>query len=65
MFQQPDSQQPAFFSPARVLTPADYGWDEERDHSFRSTASRTSHGQVLAAIARLRRAINPSSHHRA
>ncbi|MEU9888781.1 hypothetical protein [Sphaerisporangium sp. NPDC051011] len=34
MFHQPAHQQPAFFSPARVLTPAEYGWDEERDRFF-------------------------------
>ncbi|MEV6986893.1 hypothetical protein AB0M95_37330 [Sphaerisporangium sp. NPDC051017] len=106
MFHQPAHQQPAFFSPARVLTPADYGWDEERDRSFAEIiepaggcrfadcAHTTEPGcAVLAAvesgrltrrrldgyrrllraererpkkdIARLRRAINRSSHRKA
>ena len=65
--------QPAFFSPARVLTPPDYGWDEERDHSFaRFRAGGLVPGRADARlraererpekdIARLRGAINRSS----
>ncbi|GGQ20072.1 hypothetical protein [Streptosporangium pseudovulgare] len=102
MFHQPASQRPAFFSPARVLNPADYGWDEERDRpsppsvptgrfpagSCGPSAGKATLGNRLLGenayaasrtdarlraeqerpkkdIARLRRAINRSSHRKA
>ncbi|WP_299535840.1 ribosome small subunit-dependent GTPase A [uncultured Streptomyces sp.] len=34
MFHQPTSHPPAFSSFAHVLTPADYGWDGERERAF-------------------------------
>lgn len=54
MFHQPASQQSAFFSPARVLTPAEYGWDEERDHSF---APYRADGLVPGRVVRAERGL--------
>ncbi|OAH10292.1 ribosome small subunit-dependent GTPase A [Streptomyces jeddahensis] len=62
MFHQPASQQPPFFSPARVLTRADYGWDEERDHSF---APFRADGLVPGRIVRAERGLRGVGLHEA